>query len=283
LSLIWTYGPEIDLDPLLKKVRKAAPRLIPPTIMSWEDGPPPTEYRLPIDDELRLLADENRRPGLRSPSAILVEFPTLNWDGPYRAARYYLYDFSTGGIYDDDTECQRNWIKTNKAHIDLLSDVQISLRRYVEKIDLKGTPSFEQNSRWIAWYENFLALKKAIGNAEFLEQFARESLGGAEKGGRPPIYWKSGFVLDLAELWRIMTGNDASKDLASPFSSFVAAAWASLGDDLREVSWASQIRRRDEMPSASKLVARANNARDRCLLALEFSRIPVAQRIKLYE
>jgi hypothetical protein len=113
----------------------------------------------------------------------------------------------------------------------------------------------------MAWYENFLAVKKAIGNAEFLEQFARESLGGAEKGGRPPIYWKSDFVLDLAELWRIMTGHDASKDSASPFSSFVAAAWASLGNDLPEVSWTSQIRRREEIPSAAKLVERANSVR----------------------
>ena len=221
-----------------------------------------------------LLAGENCRLSLRSRSVILTEFPTLNWDGPYRAARYYLYEFSASGIYDDDTEYQRNKIKTNKAYIDLLSDIQISIRRYVEKIDLKGTPSFEQNSRWIAWYENFLALKKAIGNAEFLEQFARESLGGAEKGGRPPIYWKSGFVSDLAELWRIMTGHDASKDLASPFSSFVAAAWASLGNDLPEVPWTNQIRRREEIPSAAKLVERANSVRDHFFYKLPFENNP---------
>ena len=233
--------------------------------MSWADGPPPAQYRLPIDDELMLLAGENCRLGLRSRSVILSEFPTLNWDGPYRAARYYLYEFSMIGIYDDDTKYQRNRIKNNKAYIDLLSDIQISIRRYVEKIEnlyLKGTPSFEQNSREMAWYENFLALKKAIGNAEFLEQFARESLGGAENGGRPPIYWKSDFVLNLAELWRIMTGHDASKELASPFSSFVAAGWASLSNDLPEVSLTSQIRRREEIPYAAKLVERANSVRD---------------------
>jgi hypothetical protein len=125
-------------------VRKARPRLIPPTIMSWADGPPPAQYRLPIDDELMLLAGENRRLGLRSCSVILTEFPTLNWDGPYRAARYYLYHFSRVEIYDDDTEYQRNRIENNKAYIDLLGDIQISIRRYVEKIEdlyLKGTPS----------------------------------------------------------------------------------------------------------------------------------------------
>jgi hypothetical protein len=114
----------------------------------------------------------------------------------------------------------------------------------------------------MAWYKNFLALKRAIGNAEFLEQFARESLAGTEKGGHPPIFWKSDFVSGLAELWRIMTGRSASKDLASPFSSFVAAAWASLGNGLPEVSWASQIRRREEIPSAAKLVEQANSVRD---------------------
>jgi hypothetical protein len=270
LSNIRTY--EIGLDPLLKMVRKAAPRLIPPTIMSWADGPPPTEYRLPIDNELMLLADEKHRPSLRSPSAILVEYPMLKWDGPYRSARYYLYEFSTFGIYDDDTEYRRNRIRNNKAYIHLLSDIQISIRLYVEKIEnlyLKGTPSFEKNSREMAWYENFLALKKAIGSAEFLEQLARESLAGHEKGGRPPIYWKTDFVLNLAELWRIMTGTDASKDLASPFASLVASAWASLGDDLPEVSWASQIRRRDETPSALKMVERANSAHNWFLHALE--------------
>jgi hypothetical protein len=182
-----------------------------------------------------LLAGENRRPGLRSPSAILVEFPALKWDGPHRAARYYLYNFSTVGIYDDDTEYQRNRIKSTKAHIDLLNDIRISIRRYVEKIEefyLKGTPSFQQNSREMAWYENFVALKEAIGNAEFLEKFARESLGGAEKGGRPPIYWKSDFVSDLAELWRVMTGDDPSKDPASPFASLVTTAWASLAPNI---------------------------------------------------
>jgi hypothetical protein len=105
-----------NLNPLLKVVRKGAPRLIPPTIMSWADSPPPTQYRLPIDDELMLLAGGNRRLGLRSRSVILTEFPTLNWDGPYRAARYYLYEFSTVGIFDDDTEYRRNKKKKHQAY-----------------------------------------------------------------------------------------------------------------------------------------------------------------------
>jgi hypothetical protein len=255
-------------DRVLQIIWKAAPRLVPPTIVDWADSPPPPEYRLPIDDELMLLADENRRLGLRSRSAILAEFPTLNWDGPYRAVRYYLYRFSTFGIHDDYTEDHRNRMKEIKADIHLLSDIQISICLYVDKIEnlyptlsFERTLSFEKNSRQMAWYENFIALKGAIGNAEFLEQSARESLARYGKGGRPAIYWKSDFVLGLAELWRIITGNDASKDLASPFASFVTAAWASLGDDLPEVSWASQIRRREEMPSASELVERANSVR----------------------
>jgi hypothetical protein len=259
-------------NPLLEMIRKAAPRLIPPTIMDWADGPPLTQHRLPIDDEILRLADENLRQGRRSRSAILAEFPALNWDGPYRAARYYLYEFATVGIWDDDLEAQRNTIKNHKAYIHLLGDIQKSIRLYVEKVDLKGTFSFDNNSREMAWYENFVALKRAIGNAEFLEQFAREFLAGYEKTGRPPIYWKSDFVSDLAELWRIMTGNDASKDLASPFASFVTAAWASLGDDLPEVSWASQIRRREEIRSASKLVEAANFMRRSALDRSRFGR-----------
>ena len=59
-----------------------------------------------------------------------------------------------------------------------------------------------------------------------------------------------------------MTGDDASKDLASPFASFVAAAWASLGNDLPEISWASQIRRRRDTLSAAELVRWANFLRE---------------------
>jgi hypothetical protein len=63
-------------------------------MMNWANGPPPTKWILPIDDELMRLARRQRSPVIRSDSAILDEFPTLNWDGPYRAVRFFLFDFS---------------------------------------------------------------------------------------------------------------------------------------------------------------------------------------------
>jgi hypothetical protein len=82
------------------------------------------------------------------------------------------------------------------------------------------------------------------------------------KGDRPQDLWKSDFVSGLGNLWRIVTGNNASKDLDSPFADFVAATWATLGDDLPEISWASQLRRRKNISSPAELVRRANSKRE---------------------
>jgi hypothetical protein len=79
---------------LKEKVLAVGPRLIPTTIISWANSLPPNQCRLPIDDELTILARRKRRPFIRSDPVILAEFPTLNWDGPYRATRYYLFGFS---------------------------------------------------------------------------------------------------------------------------------------------------------------------------------------------
>ena len=119
-----------------------------------------------------------------------------------------------------------------------------------------------ETSRKTAWDKNFEALKKAIGNAEFLE---KDALGDRGKGGRPPAHWKSEFVSMLAEWWRIMTGHCASKDLSASFASFVSAAWASLDSEMPEIAWASQIRRREKTPSAAELVEFANSLREHVL------------------
>jgi hypothetical protein len=105
-------------------------------------------------------------------------------------------------------------------------------------------------------------LEMAMHNVEIMAKLTQGSLRNQNIGGRPPDLWKWDFVSGLANLWRIMTGDDASKDLASPFANFVAATWASLGDDLPEVSWASQIRRRKDISSATELVRWANLKRE---------------------
>ena len=235
--------------------------------MGWTNDPPPILWRLPIDHELMLLASRERRPCIRSDSAILAEFPTLNWDGPYRAARFYLYGFLWFGM-EDSTALRVRSNRNIQTIIDLLRDIQISIRVYVDTIEGLYDPKRwcrAETSRKTAWDKNFEALKKAIGNAEFLEKIAQKALGDYEKGGRPPAYWKSDFVSQLAELWRIMTGQGASKDLSSSFASFVSAAWASLGSELPETSWDSQIRRREEARSAAELVESANSLREHAL------------------
>ena len=119
-------------------------------------------------------------------------------------------------------------------------------------------PHVKKNGR-----ENFLLLKLvAVRTVEILEEITQDALRKHNKSGRPPTSWKSDFVWWLANLWRIVTGEDASKDLASPFASFVAAAWASLRNDLPEIPWASQIRRRRDILPAADLVKWANSIRD---------------------
>jgi hypothetical protein len=250
---------------LREKVEAAGPRLIPPTIMSWANGLPPHQCRLPIDDVLTILVRRKHRPFIRSDTVILAEFPTLNWDGPYRTARYYLHGFLMFGMHDQ-TIFHTQRMRITKAMIKLLRDIQISIHVYVdtneEVNDLKTLQSDARTAEERAWHRNFDALKKAIRNAEFLEKVAQSTLRDYEKGGRPPAYWKSNFVSTLAELWRVMTGCVASRDLTSEFASFVSAAWTSLGNDLPEISWDSQIRRREDVsPSAAKLVEWANGMR----------------------
>jgi hypothetical protein len=114
----------------------------------------------------------------------------------------------------------------------------------------------------IEWKKNLLSLRTAINNVEILQKITQEALMANERDGRPPNLWKLDFVTGLGYLWRIMTGGNVSSDLSSPFAAFVATAWTSLGDDLPEISWATQIRRRKDVPSAEELVRWANFLRE---------------------
>lgn len=225
--------------------------------MDWANDPPPKRCRLSIDEVLTSLARRKRRPFIRSESAILAEFPTLDWDGPYRAARYYLFHFLMFGM-DDTTKSHMREMRRAKADIKLLCDIQEFIHVYVDRNKKLANLGRE----YPELYRNFDGLKKAIRNAEFLEQCAQQSLREYQKGGRPPAYWKKEFVSRLAQLWRVMTGCVASTDLTSQFASFVSAAWTCLGDDLPETSWDTHIRRREGAPSATELVQSANLVRD---------------------
>jgi hypothetical protein len=236
----------------------------------WANGHPPPQLRLPIDEELMRLAGRQRSPAIRSDSAILTEFPTLNWDGPYRATRFLLYCFCVfRGTRD--YAIPRHILQEAKTHINLLRDIRKSVRVYVDKSDelfpLRNTlVAMDEPSREKEWQENFLLLKLvAVRTVEILEEITQDALRKHNKSGRPPTSWKSDFVWWLANLWRIVTGEDASKDLASPFASFVAAAWASLRNDLPEIPWASQIRRRRDILPAADLVKWANAIREHAI------------------
>jgi hypothetical protein len=252
-----------ELDRLIAS--KAAPSaLIPPTIMSWSNGPPPTQWRLPVDDELMLLARRRRSPCIRSDSTILAEFPTLDWDGPYRATRYFFYHFYAF-TFINLLPLRRKLVEESEANVQLLRNIQESIRVYVKKMEQppRQAHSLLLYALWqhADWLKNLQVLRMTIGNADSLEQIVQEIIKENKKNGRPPKYWKSSFVSGLAKLWRIMTGDNASKDLASPFASFVAAAWVSLGDNLPEISWASQICRRQDISPAAELVRWANTIR----------------------
>jgi hypothetical protein len=191
---------------LRRKIWDAAPRILPPTIMSWANGPPPSQWRLPIDDELIRLASRGHRPCIRSDLEILSEFPTLKWNGPYRAARFYLYGFLWFGMKDNTALHVRSNRNTQRT-VDLLRHIQESIHAYVDAIEGHNRKRLKfptATSQETAWDKNFEALKSAVANAEFLEKNAQDALGDYEKGGRPPVYWKSDLVSELAELWRIM-------------------------------------------------------------------------------
>jgi hypothetical protein len=102
--------------------------------------------------------------------------------------------------------------------------------------------------------ENLPIIARCCPQGPALKKFTEDALTEHKKNGRLPNYSKAYFVTGLANLWRIMTGEDASRDLAAPFATFVSAAWASLGKDLPEISWANQIRRRKDTLSAAELV-----------------------------
>jgi hypothetical protein len=239
----------------------AASRFTPPTIMDWANGPPPPEWRLPIDDELMHLARRQRRPVIRSDSAILAEFPALNWDGPYRAVRFFLFDFPIRRL--DDAAPKKREIEAAETHLNLIRDIRESIRVYMDKMGrLEFFPALPTKpSKLDEYMKGVRVLEMAMHNIEIMAKLTRRGLRKQNRGGRPPDLWKWDFVSGLANLWRIATGDDASKDLTSPFANFVAEAWASLGDDLPEVSWANQIRRRKDISSAAELVRWVNSKR----------------------
>jgi hypothetical protein len=229
-------------------------------MMDWGNGPPPTKWRLPIDDELLCLARRERRPVIRSDSAILAEFPTLNWDGPYRAVRFFLFDFSIRR--PDDPAPKKHMREATEAHLNLFRDIRESIRAYMDRENKLFLIALAQGPSQLD-EKGDEVLNMAMRTVEVLAKFTQESLRNQKRdGGRPPTLWKSDFVSGLANLWRIVTGDDASKDLASPFATFVAATWASLGDDLPEISWTSQISRRKDISSAAELVRWANLKRE---------------------
>lgn len=258
---------DVELPPLLT----AESRLIPPTMMDWASGPPPSRWRLPIDEELTRLVRRTRAPAIRSDSAIVAEFPSLTWDGPYRAVRYVLFDlYRKSEGMDSHIALLRKILKQTEAHIVLLSDVSESIRTYIGDehkswlILLARSPA----SQWTEWWSATKSLQAAVTNVERLKQLTEDALRELKKNGRPPNRSKSLFVERLADLWRIMTGDDASRDLAAPFASFVSAAWASLSKDLPEMSWASQIRRRKDTSSAEQLVYWFDERRELAILRL---------------
>jgi hypothetical protein len=231
-------------------------------MMDWGNGPPPTKWRLPIDDELMRLARRQRRPVIRSDSAILAEFPMLNWDGPCRAVRFFLFDFSIRR--PDDPAPKKHMREATETHLNLFRDIHESIRAYRDRdnqyffITLAPEPS--QLDEFFKGHE---VLNMAMRQVEVLMKLTQESLRNHKTdAGRPPTLWKSDFVSGLANLWRIVTGDDPSKDSASPFADFVAATWESLSDDLSEISWASQISRRKDTSSAAELVSWANSKRE---------------------
>jgi hypothetical protein len=154
------------------------------------------------------------------------------------------------------------------------------MRIYLDEIDgepLLGVYTYmlglaKDGSRLKEWLSNFRSLRTAVTKVERLEKLTEDALRDEKENGRPPNYSKSHFVTGLANLWRIMTGDDASRDLAAPFASFVSAAWASLGKDSPEISWASQIRRRKDTLSAAELVRWVDQIREFPVTQFHFAR-----------
>jgi hypothetical protein len=251
-------------------------------MMDWANGPPPSQWRLLIDEELMLLVSRKRGPVIRSDSAIVAEFPSLDWDGPYRAVRFFLFDFwLLRGRWDSGTARRRKILKQAEAHIDLLGDIRNSIRTYLDEIEsedllaiyLLALAKQKQDGPLLEeWLSNVRSLQAAVTNVERLEKFTEGAVRDDKKNGRPPNFSKSYFVTGLANLWRIMTGDDASKDLAGSFASFISAAWASLREDLPEISWANQIRRRKDTLSAAELVSWVDRIREFPVKQFRFAR-----------
>jgi hypothetical protein len=241
--------------------------------MDWADGRPPSQCRLPIDSELMLLVSRRRKPVIRDDSAIVAEFPSLEWDGPYRAVRFFLFEYflNKQGL-DTGSERRRKILQQAEAHMDLLSDAGKSIDTYLD--DTEGEYVLLFDSRLGEWYRIKRSLRAAVTKIERLKKFTQDALTTHKKDGRPQNYSKSYFVRGLANLWRIMTGEVASKDMSAsaPFASFISEAWASLGADLPEISWASQIRRREETLSAAELVSWFNQMREFPVKQFRFAR-----------
>jgi hypothetical protein len=239
-------------------------RCIPLTITAWANGPPLSQWRLPIDEELTRLVRRKRGPVIRNDSAVVAEFPSLNWDGPYRAIRYFLYHFGTFAPMHllDITKIV---IKKTGTQINLLNDIRKSIQAYLDELEKPYSLvllDIAEPLQSEEWSESVSLLRKvAISKIGFMEETIRQVIESKKQEGRPPYLWKAEFVAGLANLWRVMTGEDASKDLASPFASFVAEAWASLEDGSTEISWASQIRRRKDDLPREELVTWANSIR----------------------
>jgi hypothetical protein len=206
----------------------------------WKCGVEPTPA-LPIDETISELRQSNRLHRLRPREELSARGIVC----PYYAARWataLAVDAATVAAGDDPKDMVRRWSMLErsaqqardgiKGIADLLTTAQAPVTRW---------PLLEANDIQQA-YDVLIRVLHQSGVLDRMVQHAHQSrrVFQGNQGDKDSI-WRLVFAADLGFTWRVLTNSPPAE--TEPFMSFVAAAFNSLTDDPKPVSWERSIRR----------------------------------------
>lgn len=216
---------------------------------------PPQRLRLEIDDVIDSLLSRNSPPMIHRMHS--NSSPSLSLWGPYTLVRDHLAHFAIWQSNPAYIEKRTFELQTMLRDV---SDAKASMGKLlrIDPIAFETVPThtfnkFKDKGVYHMVYsesvesalENFNRTLRDLEKLAGIIEIELEVLSyGRQITGRPRETWKAEFVSFLANLWHLLTQEDASGSPDSWFGKFVGAAWRSYDEHMPEVSFDRAIRER---------------------------------------
>lgn len=204
---------------------------------TWKEPSP----ALPIDDLIADLIRRNKEPRLLSRSELKERQGVVC---PYYIARFAVaaaVDAATTAAAEDPAEMAKRWRIHEKAArqaitaIAAIDETLLSASRPAPRLPFVETPEL------VAAYKTVLLLRRMDSFDRIADEAQKWRRFYQQARGKPFDVWRAVFAAELGFAWAALTGALPSRN--EDFTYFVAAAYASIDDELSEFSWERAIRR----------------------------------------